>query len=199
MKFNIHRLLLQVLLEKSRTGRTMPTSTREDQEETSSSRFAPVLMMAVKTTTVEMMTTWTSTMTKLEIHVLDSLDRSLSQTTTTKSTRTSQMPSTILSMSMDTEPLTQDRTSTSTKIRRFAISLLLLESFLTLTPTPRDSSEVVKLTAQPRMLPETPSITLMISCALTCAPTKRSAPLDRLDLLQLFTLGRPQLERESPE
>ena len=196
MKFNIHRLLLQVLLEKSRTGRTMPTSTREDQEETSSSRFAPVLMMAVKTTTVEMMTSWTST--KMS-HVLDSLVRSLSQTTTTKSTRTSQTPSTILSMSMDTEPLTQDRTSTSTKIRKFAISPLLLESFLTLTPTPRDSSEVVKLTAQPRMLPETPSITLMISCALTCAPTKRSAPLDRLDLLQLFTLGRPQLERESPE
>ena len=196
MKFNIHRLLLQVLLEKSRTGRTMPTSTREDQEETSSSRFAPVLMMAVKTTTVEMMTSWTST--KMS-HVLDSLVRSLSQTTTTISTRTSQTPSTILSMSMDTEPLTQDRTSTSTKIRRFATSLLLLESFLTLTPTPRDSSEVVKLTAQPRMLPETPSITLMISCALTCAPTKRSAPLDRLDLLQLFTLGRPQLERESPE
>lgn len=196
MKFNIHRLLLQVLLEKSRTGRTMPTSTREDQEETSSSRFAPVLMMAVKTTTVEKMTSWTST--KMS-HVLDSLVRSLSQTTTTMSTRTSQTPSTILSMSMDTEPLTQDRTSTSTKIRRFATSLLLLESFLTLTPTPKDSSEVVKLTAQPRMLPETPSITLMISCALTCAPTKRSAPLDRLDLLQLFTLGRPQLERESPE
>ena len=196
MKFNIHRLLLQVLLEKSRTGRTMPTSTREDQEETSSSRFAPVLMMAVKTTTVEMMTSWTST--KMS-HVLDSLVRSLSQTTTTISTRTSQTPSTILSMSMDTEPLTQDRTSTSTKIRRFAISLLLLESFLTLTPTPRDSSEVVKLTAQPRMLPETPSITLMISCALTCAPTKRSAPLDRLDLPQFFTLGRPQLERDAPE
>ena len=196
MKFNIHRLLLQVLLEKSRTGRTMPTSTREDQEETSSSRFAPVLMMAVKTTTVEMMTSWTST--KMS-HVLDSLVRSLSQTTTTISTRTSQTPSTILSMSMDTEPLTQDRTSTSTKIRRFAISLLLLESFLTLTPTPRDSSEVEKLTAQPRMLPETPSITLMISCALTCAPTKRSAPLDRLDLPQFFTLGRPQLERDAPE
>ena len=196
MKFNIHRLLLQVLLEKSRTGRTMPTSTREDQEETSSSRFAPVLMMAVKTTTVEMMTSWTST--KMS-HVLDSLVRSLSQTTTTMSTRTSQTPSTILSMSMDTEPLTQDRTSTSTKIRRFATSLLLLESFLTLTPTPRDSSEVVKLTAQPRMLPETPSITLMISCALTCAPTKRSAPLDRLDLPQFFTLGRPQLERDAPE
>ena len=197
MKFNIHRLLLlQVLLEKSRTGRTMPTSTREDQEETSSSRFAPVLMMAVKTTTVEMMTTWTST--KMS-HVLDSLVRSLSQTTTMTSTRTSQTPSTILSMSTDTEPLTQDRTSTSTKVRRFATSLLLLESFLTLTPTPRDSSEVVKLTAQPRMLPETPSITLMISCALTCAPTKRSAPLDRLDLLQFFTLGRPQLDRDAPE
>ena len=197
MKFNIHRLLLlQVLMEKSRTGRTMPTSTREDQEETSSSRFAPVLMMAVKTTTVEMMTTWTST--KMS-HVLDSLVRSLSQTTTTISTWTSQTPSTILSMSMDTEPLTQDRTSTSTKVRRFATSLLLLESFLTLTPTPRDSSEVVKLTAQPRMLPETPSITLMISCALTCAPTKRSAPLDRLDLLQFFTLGRPQLDRDAPE
>ena len=197
MKFNIHRLLLlQVLLEKSRTGRTMPTSTREDQEETSSSRFAPVLMMAVKTTTVEMMTTWTST--KMS-HVLDSLVRSLSQTTTMMSTRTSQTPSTILSMSTDTEPLTQDRTSTSTKVRRFATSLLLLESFLTLTPTPRDSSEVVKLTAQPRMLPETPSITLMISCALTCAPTKRSAPLDRLDLLQFFTLGRPQLDRDAPE
>ena len=197
MKFNIHRLLLlQVLLEKSRTGRTMPTSTREDQEETSSSRFAPVLMMAVKTTTVEMMTTWTST--KMS-HVLDSLVRSLSQTTTMTSTRTSQTPSTILSMSTDTEPLTQDRTSTSTKVRRFATSLLLLESFLTLTLTPRDSSEVVKLTAQPRMLPETPSITLMISCALTCAPTKRSAPLDRLDLLQFFTLGRPQLDRDAPE
>ena len=197
MKFNIHRLLLlQVLLEKSRTGRTMPTSTREDQEETSSSRFAPVLMMAVKTTTVEMMTTWT--LTKMS-HVLDSLVRSLSQTTTMTSTRTSQTPSTILSMSTDTEPLTQDRTSTSTKVRRFATSLLLLESFLTLTPTPRDSSEVVKLTAQPRMLPETPSITLMISCALTCAPTKRSAPLDRLDLPQFFTLGRPQLDRDAPE
>ena len=197
MKFNIHRLLLlQVLLEKSRTGRTMPTSTREDQEETSSSRFAPVLMMAVKTTTVEMMTTWTST--KMS-HVLDSLVRSLSQTTTITSTWTSQTPSTILSMSTDTEPLTQDRTSTSTKVRRFATSLLLLESFLTLTLTPRDSSEVVKLTAQPRMLPETPSITLMISCALTCAPTKRSAPLDRLDLLQFFTLGRPQQDRDAPE
>jgi len=77
-------------------------------------------------------------------------------------------------MSMDTEPSIQDRIFTSTSRDTLAISQLLWELLLTQTPTPKSGLEVVKLIALPRTLPEIPIITLMISCLLICALTRRS-------------------------